>query len=264
MGKAIASIKELDGLVDAIGLGGIDLYFYAGNKRYVLRDALKMRDAAVKTPVVDGSGLKNTLERRAVKYLDEAGFGLAGKKVLMVAAVDRFGMAEAFDEAGSEVIFGDLAFGLGVPIPIYGMKKFRLIAKILLPIVTLMPISMLYPTGKEQEKEPRPKYAHLYEQADIIAGDFLLIQKYCPPRLDGKVILTNTVTADNIEDLRARGLSMLITTTPEYNGRSFGTNVMEATFVALLGKGLGDITPDDYLGLMDELDLKPRILKFDD
>ena len=62
--RAIAKIKELDGNVDAIGLGGIDVYLYAGKDRYALRDGLRLLAAATKTPVVDGSGLKNTLDAR--------------------------------------------------------------------------------------------------------------------------------------------------------------------------------------------------------
>src|SRR5579871_5129054 len=66
---AIAKVKELDGHVDAIGLGGIDVYLYAGRHRYALRDGLRLLEAAKTTPVVDGSGLKNTLERAAVKFM---------------------------------------------------------------------------------------------------------------------------------------------------------------------------------------------------
>ena len=40
--RAIAMIGELDGTVDAIGLGGIDVYLYAGSDRYAFRDGLKL------------------------------------------------------------------------------------------------------------------------------------------------------------------------------------------------------------------------------
>ena len=68
---AIAKVKELDGHVDAIGLGGIDVYLYAGKQRYALRDGLRLLEAAKMTPVVDGSGLKNTLEREAVRFMQD-------------------------------------------------------------------------------------------------------------------------------------------------------------------------------------------------
>ena len=66
---APAKLKELDGTVDAIGLGGIDVYLYAGTDRYALRDGLRLLDAVKITPVVDGSGLKNTLERNAISFM---------------------------------------------------------------------------------------------------------------------------------------------------------------------------------------------------
>ena len=100
--RAMAKLRELDGKVDAIGLGGIDVYLYAGSKRFALRDGLRLLEAVKITPVVDGSGLKNTLERAAVRFVgDELGVTLAGTKVLMVSALDRFGMAQAFVDAGA-------------------------------------------------------------------------------------------------------------------------------------------------------------------
>ena len=54
MQRAEDMIRELDGKVDAFGLGGIDLYIWAGDRRYVFRDAQRLARAARLTPVVDG------------------------------------------------------------------------------------------------------------------------------------------------------------------------------------------------------------------
>src|SRR5690606_29627878 len=102
-------------------------------------------------------------------------------------------------------------------------------------------------------------FTHHYEWADVIAGDFHLIRRYMPPRLEGKIVLTNTVTSQDVEELRQRGVKHLITTTPHLNGRSFGTNVMEATLVALAG-AKGELPPEDYLELLRQLQLRPRVL----
>jgi len=86
------------------------------------------------------------------------------------------------------------------------------------------------------------------------------MRQFMPERLDGKIILTNTVTPENIEELRSRGVRMLITTTPDFGGRSFGTNVIEAALLALLGKTWSEVTAADYERVMRELDLKPRVV----
>ncbi len=261
--KAIAKLKELDGTVDAIGLGGIDVYLYAGSDRYAVRDGLRLLDAAKITPVVDGSGLKNTLERQAVAYLQaELGIVLRGKRVLMVSALDRFGMAQALVEAGADVIFGDFIFALDLDRPVRGLEEFEEMARRYLPDACKLPFQFFYPTGKKQDRAPQAKYPEYYDDADIIAGDYHFMRQFMPPRLDGKTVLTNTVTADDIAFLRDHGIAQLITTTPDFGGRSFGTNVVEAALVAILGKRWSDVTEDDYTGLLRRLDLKPRVIAF--
>ncbi|MBM3473922.1 MAG: quinate 5-dehydrogenase, partial [Armatimonadetes bacterium] len=117
--RACRTIAELDGKVAAIGLGGTDLYLVARGRRYVIEESRRLAEAAKVTPVVDGSGLKNTLERETIRWLaDREEFQLRGKRALLVSAVDRFGMAEGLVAAGCDTIFGDLIFSLGLPIPV--------------------------------------------------------------------------------------------------------------------------------------------------
>ena len=259
---AIAMVRELDGHVDAIGLEGIDVYLYAGRHRYALRDGLRLLESAKITPIVDGSGLKNTLERQAVGFMQsDLGIDLRGKHVLMVSALDRFGMAQAFVDAGADVLFGDFIFALDKDMPVRGLAEFEALAEKYLPDACKLPFQFFYPTGKKQEKPPEPKYPHYYEQAEIIAGDFHFMRQFMPDRLDAKIVLTNTVTAGNVEDLAARGVKMLITSTPEIAGRSFGTNVLEAALLALLGKKWSEVVPADYERLLRELRLEPRVLR---
>ena len=260
--KVIALIKELDGKATAFGMGGIDLYLFAGRKRYQIKDALRIAEAAKESPIVDGSGLKNTLERRVVQFLsDQLGIDLKGKKVLMVSGVDRFGMAEAFAAAGSQLVFGDLIFALGIQLPITSLRGLRLMAAMLLPLLTRLPFKVLYPTGSKQEKVT-PKYDRYYHQAEIIAGDFLYIKKYMPLNLKGKIIVTNTVTSADLVELERRGVALLVTSTPEFAGRSFGTNVMEALLVSFSGKKPAELSEADYLDLLEKLDFQPRVVRF--
>ncbi len=254
--KAIEKVKELDGKVSAIGLGGIDLYFIIGNRRYVVRDALKIAKAVQKTPIVDGSMVKDTLERKMVKKLDSIlPGGIKGKNVLLPSAVDRFGMAEAFYNLGANIVIGDLMFALGIPIPIHSIRVLKFLAYVLLPVLTKMPFYMLYPVGEKQE-ENTPKFTRYFLWADIIAGDFIYIKKYMPERLDGKVIFTNTVTPKDKELLRERGVKYLVTTTPELEGRSFGTNVLEGFLIAMQDKRLPQENDEDFL---ERIGFKPRV-----
>ena len=258
MDKMISLIRENDGVADAFGLGGIDLYLQSVNRRYTIKDAEKIAAAAQKTPLVDGSGLKNTLERLVVQYLQHETDLLEGKKkALIVSAMDRFGMSQALEEAGCEMTYGDVAFILNIPLGLKSLKTLAVIAGILLPVIRRLPFTMIYPTGKKQE-DSKPKYPKFFLAADIIAGDFHYIRRYMPAKLPGKIIITNTVTNDDIIFLRESGVKTLITTTPEIKGRSFGTNVMEALLVAYSGSK-SELKNEEYLRLLKELEFKPRI-----
>jgi len=257
--KAIRLIKDLDGRVDAFGMGGIDLYVYIAGKRYVIKDAKKLL-VARKTPMVDGSGLKNTLERKCVLDIQHSGIlDLRGKKVLMVSAADRFGMAEVLEEAGADLTLGDLIYTLGIPIPLKSLKALKVIGRMFAPVVVNLPFDMLYPTGKDQEVII-PKHSQYYYQADVIAGDFNYIKRYLPEKLNGQIIITNTTTRDDMRLLKRCGISKVITTTPNMGGRSFGTNVIEALIVSLIGKPVEEITPQEYYHMLQQLDMKPGVV----
>lgn len=259
--KAISLIKELDGKVDAFGMGGIDLYVWADGRRYAFRDARRIAAAATRTPIVDGSGLKNTLERRVVQWVNENIMPLKGRRVLLTASVDRFGMAEAFHELGADIVFGDIMFGLGLAIPLRSIKTLRRLARVVLPIITQLPFTWLYPTGSKQETH-EVKYEEYYQWAEVIAGDWLYIRRHAPSQLKGKMILTNTVTPADIEWMKEVGISTLVTTTPNIGGRSFGTNLIEGLIVATAGKKPEEMTPADYEDWLDRLGFTPRVERF--
>lgn len=262
--KAQKILRELDGKVDAIGLGGIDIYLYSKTKRYALKYGIMLKETVKKTPVVDGSGLKNSLERRVVKILQaDTRFQFIGKNCLMVCAMDRFGMAESLTSAGCNMIFGDKIFALGIDQEIHSLEELEKEADKLLPEIAKLPISMIYPVGKKQETyaPSEEMYRRTYRWANIIAGDFHFIRRFLPEGIDGKDIITNTVTSEDLDILREKGVRYLVTTTPEFEGRSFGTNVLEATLLVILGKKWEEVTSQDYLDLIDKLQLKPRIVE---
>ncbi len=251
-------MEQWDGKADAIGLGGTDLYVYAGKERYIFRESARLVANVKHTPVLDGSGVKNSLERKLIRQLAAGNkVPIKGSKVLLVCAVDRFGMAEALLEAGAQVAFGDLIFGLNINKPLRSLKALAWWASLLAPVVTKLPVSWFYPMGKEQD-ERVVRHPEYFLESDIIAGDFHYIKKFMPEHLPGKIIITNTVTAADREMLRKAGIKILITTTPCIQGRSFGTNVMEAMLVAL-HDGKGPLSAEEYLKLIEHYHIESSV-----
>jgi len=257
--KARQMYLDLDGKVDAFGVGGVDLHLRLDDREYPLRAALKLVAGVRQTPLCDGRGLKHTLERRVFQLAESQLGKMRFKQAFVPVAVDRLGLAEAVAEVADQTVFGDLMVALGVPLPIYGIPAFKRVARVMLPIVSHFPMSMLF-YGSDGA-EHKPKYVKYFEESDLIAGDFLFMRKYMPVNLNGKTIVTNTTTEENIALLKERGAKLVITTTPRYDGRTFGTNLTEAMLTAYAGKGRR-LSDAELNGLIDELGLKPDVTRF--
>lgn len=259
MEKAAQLYKELDGEVDAFGVGGADLGVMMDQKYYPLYSVRPMVRFIKQTPVVDGEGLKNTLENLIAHFIDSkiGDYVKDSKKVLLTLGVDRWGMTQSFLETGYDCVFGDMMFGLGIPIPIRTKRSLKIVGALLLPIAGRLPFEWVYPTGEKQEKRD-PKWEKYYLWATVIAGDCLYVKRHMPARLDGKVIATNTTTVEDVELFRQVGVKYLVTTTPVLDGRSFGTNMMEAALVAVSGKDR-KLTREELKELLDELGFEPQL-----
>jgi hypothetical protein len=263
MARAAALFGELDGQVDAFGVGGTDLGLTVGDKYYRLHSVAPLVRQVKTTPVVDGSGLKNTLERRVAPYMDEhIAEALHPRRALLTSGADRWGMAMSFFDCGYEGVLGDLMFGLGLPIPLRSPVAIKRVAAFLLPVVGRLPFAWLYPTGEKQEKTT-PKFGRWYDWATVIAGDCHFIKRFMPARLEGKIICTNTTTPADVDTFRQAGVRYLVTTTPRLEGRSYGTNLMEAMLVAVSGRGR-KLTDAELNELIARLAFHPNIEELTD
>jgi hypothetical protein len=251
--------REYDGKVDAFGVGGAELYLSVNGRRYHWRQIQCVRQAVKLSKIGDGNGIKHLLAPYAIQALCEHGVELRGRKAFKTTAADRYDLARALVDAGCDVTFGDLMLTLGVPIPIHRLHTIRILAALLLPILTRLPFSWVYPVGEEQDKAPSTRYSRFYEEADIIAGDFLQVWSNLPADLSNKIIITNTTTAKDVEELQKRNLHILVTTTPRLQGRSFGTNMIEAVCRCLVEKPDDQITDHDFADLIERIPLKPQV-----
>lgn len=264
MEAAARLYRDLDGKVDAFGVGGADLGLLIDEHWYPLYSVASLVRFVKKTPVVDGHGLKLTLERHIADFLEKeikAYLDLHGRSVFMTAGVDRWGMVKSFEDWNYQAVYGDLYLTLGIPIPLRSVSGLKRLAALLVPIVSRLPFKWVYPVGEAQERRT-PKAIEHFQAATVIAGDCHYITRYMPDELPGKVIVTNTTTETDVELLKRAGVKYLVTSTPVLDGRSFGTNMMEAALVAVSGRK----TPVDYKNpaiYLKEVEQHLKILKLE-
>src|SRR5665648_80348 len=265
MEKAARLYQQLDGEVQAFGVGGAILGLKVDHKWYDYHSIMPLIRFIKKTPVVDGTGLKDTLERKAAAAVTPLLPPLDRKpRVFQMSGVDRYGLSRGFMDSGYDTVFGDLMFALGIGIPVRSDRALKTMAALVIPIVTRLPFEWMYPTGEKQESNT-PKFEQYFQWADVISGDCHYITRYMPADLSGKIIVTNTTTAHDCELFKNAGVKYLVTTTPVLDGRSFGTNMMEASIIAAMGRKepVQYSNPNGYYELMEsaiaELGLKPQV-----
>lgn len=255
MQKATDLYTELDGKVDAFGVGGALLGIMVGKKWTPMYSVQSLIKNVRQTPVVDGTGLKMTLEKKVASVINNSLPGyVKEKKAFVAVALDRWGSAEAFMNDGYECVFGDLMFALGLGLPVRKRSTLINLANMLLPVLNRLPFSLLYPTGEKQNQR-QPRFSEFFEWATVVAGDCHYLWRHMPERLPDRVIVTNTTTPADQDFFRSAGIKYLITTTPIIDGRSFGTNMIEAAILAALGRKdpVDYARPGNYFNLMEEM-----------
>ncbi|HQK05246.1 MAG TPA: hypothetical protein PK558_04610, partial [Anaerolineaceae bacterium] len=255
MQKATDLYTELDGKVDAFGVGGALLGIMVGKKWTPMYSVQSLIKNVRQTPVVDGTGLKMTLEKKVASVINSSLPGyVKEKKAFVAVALDRWGSAEAFMNDGYECVFGDLMFALGLGLPVRKRSTLINLANMLLPVLNRLPFSLLYPTGEKQNQR-QPRFSEFFEWATVVAGDCHYLWRHMPERLPGRVVVTNTTTPADQDFFRSAGIKYLITTTPIIDGRSFGTNMIEAAILAALGRKdpVDYAQPGNYFNLMEEM-----------
>jgi hypothetical protein len=262
--KAARLYQQLDGQVDAFGVGGTDLGLRVAGRWYQLHSIRKMVRFVRQTPLVDGTGLKSTLEPRVAQTLAGLDGAVREKTALVTTAVDRWGLAEAALRAGYRCTFGDLIYSLGIPIGLHTARSVQILAAVLMPLATRLPFHWIYPVGESQGHR-KPSHTQYFTRASVILGDCHYIYRNMPDDMRGKVVVTNTTTPDDVAAFRAGGVRYLVTTTPVLDGRSFGTNMMEAAILAAAGRTqpVDYNRPGDYFTwlnqVVDRLQLKPQV-----
>lgn len=235
--KAREMYQALDGQVDCFGIGGCELGVPIGEKYYKIH-AVQNLVKDLKTPAVDGMGIRSVVEGNIAQWLDSRRLDLgideplAKKRVMFCVGSGRYNMVESFRALGCPLMICDAGFLLGIPLYTKHLGVGKFFVSLYGPIISRLPFSVLYPTGKKQSVN-KPRFKRWFAKADIIADDFHYIRRNMPLDLSGKMIVTNTTTEEDLQLLTERNAKVLCTTTPRLNGRSFGTNVIEAALTAI-------------------------------
>jgi len=261
--RARELIRCHQGAVQAVALNRMPVTLRLLGAQASHRLTESLRSASKRTPVVDGLGIRDALERWGVTLADRAQPGIfADKRVLMVPGLNHSGLAAAFVSHGCEVRYAD-------PLVFFGLTRFpgmasrttlEQAATSILETLRCDPLARLCPAPEPRETHGQ---ARLFRWADVLAGDIATIRRFAPPELRHKTIVVESVTQEDLDDLAGRGASIVVTVMPSLSavGALAGhtSAVVEAVLVALRPDPELSLDEDTYLDLIADLDWIPGI-----
>ena len=256
-------IRDHDGKVDAVALDGIPVWLHLGRERVRHGVGGALPPLAEKTPVVDGSGIRAGLERWGVLLADRREPGIFSQKhILMTPGLNHTGLADALRRRSPHVRFADPVLFFGLP-PAPGVGSPRTLPKAAAPTLEHLRDAPFERLGFRTGEAPHARTAPLFRWADVLAGDMAAVRRFAPERLAHKTVVVEAATDEDLEDLRRRGVDIVVTMMPPF-GEEDGlaresAAVVEAALAALRPDPDLPLSEDTYLDLMAELSWTPHI-----
>ncbi len=243
---------------DVMTLGGIDFALEFLDRSYPFRQAKPLRAAAGKRLFVDGANFKRWVEPVFFKEIFAQGVLPEKANVLFPLGANRLFLAKAMEECGyNRQFFGDLIYNVGFPrFLIRGLSSYNLVGHLLAGLIVQLPFAWIY-SANEAEDVHLSRRKDLFFKAGIIAGDYHGFAKFLPDNLAGKIIITNTVTEENLNTLRGKGIKGLVTFSAGRDGRFFGANMLDGVITAFLADKQLEINSGNYLWAVTELGMRP-------
>ena len=261
--RARKLIAELDGKVDAIGLDALPASLELGQRRREHELGATLKEAAHLTPIVDGSGIRNALERWGLILADRAQPGIfSEKRILLVPGLNHNGLAHGLARHSKHIRYADPVVYFALP-DFPGVGARQTLDQVAGPTLDQLKDAPFRRITPQPGTPGTPRSQDPFLWADVLAGDIGAIRRYAPHELRRKIVVVNASSEEDLQDLRARGVSIVVTIIPDLNQsgnrRGLREGAVEAILAALRPDPSAPLVEDTYLDMMADLDWVPDI-----
>jgi hypothetical protein len=170
----------------------------------------------------------------------------------LVSALDRYPLLKALRGKGLRTIVGDPYFALGLPLAV-DERQFARLAAVALPVLSRVPLRLLYPSGRPPRLVPLPRS---FGRPRLFWGDLHLLLGRLPP-LHGAVVVVSTLRAADVALLLGRGAKAVVSGPQLAPGLGLAANAWEALLLAVLGP----LAEDEWAQAWGSLGLEPQAFR---
>jgi predicted amino acid dehydrogenase len=259
LAKAAKLIKHWDKKADAIGLGLLKDHYKAGAHRFIDKDSARLKDIATHAPVTFGGQLGDILQEWALRHAQVSlGHYFNNARVLFFSGLKSYKLAMSMSEYTDNLKFADPISQLGVPKLLTSLQALQLYASGA-HYVRDWSLPEALSSGPVKEWT-RFLLRKAVQKASTIVAPIYELDECGLEELAGKTLITSTVSDERLAQLAAKGVHMVIDGAPVMQGHTLGPDLFDAMIVAAIGKEPQQIHEDDYLEIITDLQLEPRIL----
>ena len=257
--KAARLLKTWESRADVIGLGVIKDHYEAGAHRFVEKDSARLRALVSRVPVTVGARLEEILQEWALRHAQaQLGSYFNNARVLFFSGLKSYKLALALSEHTENLMFADPLMQLGVPKLLTSMGALQLYGAGAHYVKGwTLPDVVADGTLKDWTRFLLRKAMH---KASVIVATLTELDEFGPEELAGKTIITSTASEQRIAQLREKGVHLVIDGSPVIKSRVVGPYLLDAMIAAATGKAPEAIQEDDYLEIIGDEQLAPRII----
>jgi predicted amino acid dehydrogenase len=259
IGKAWELMRRQQAERDAIGLGEVGDHYHVGQDTRINKETQRLLKVVTRVPVTTGAKLRRLLQVNAVRFVqNKLGHYFNNNLVLFLSGIRNYDMAVAMSDYTPNLKFADALAQTGAPAMLTSLQQLELYAKGSDVALSGKPGEMLEAalTGFK-----RQRIAAEVERSHVVVGTFHELKEVGHPRnLGGKTVITSAVDDERLAFFRRCGVNLVVDVSPQLFDRVVGTNVIEAMILATLDKPSEAVSDDDFIEIIDELDIQPRLL----
>jgi predicted amino acid dehydrogenase len=259
MGKAWELMRRQQTSADAIGLGEVGDHYLVGQDTRINKVTQRLLNVVTRVPATTGATLRRLLQVRAVRYVqNHLGHYFNNNLVLFLSGMRNYDMAVAMSDYTPNLKFADALAQTGTPTLLGSLTQLELYAKGSDWALSGRPGEMLQAALSGFKSK---RIAAEVAKSHVIVGTFHELKEVGnASNLAGKTVITSAVDGPRLAFFKDCRVNLVVDVSPQLFERVVGTNVIEAMILAALGKPPESVSDDDFVEIIDELDIRPRLL----
>ena len=260
--QAEALIREWQTKADAIALEGLRDHQRVGTFELQQKLIKHLEGLSRETPVTSGTRLREILQEWAVRHTQNTQKGFFNNSnVLVFSGMNHYRTARVLTEFTDNQRFADPVLQLGVPKFLSSFDVLELFAKGTHQILRWSPPHVLSPSVAPIQEWNHYIMRKAMHKADVIVAFYEELERFGLEELAGKTIITSSISDERLQELHDKGVNMVLDYSPQpFEHQTISIVVLEAMIMAAVGNHDKQVTDDDLLEIISDLELEPRTL----